>query len=560
MQRKVVTIFGSLVLLAAGVGLGLWLADSRLERATPDAYDTVHEAIQIAQQSYVEPIGTNRLTESTIQGFLSGLDPHSIYIGADRMQQVREQFEASFEGVGISYEFIDGPGEQDTIAVMTVVPGGPSDRAGLQAGDRIVAVDDSSAIGFTHEIVQDRLKGPEGTDVTVTVRRPGRADRLDLVITRDEIPLYTVDASYMLDDRTGYVKVNRFAQTTYREFMDAMRSLEDAGMQRLVLDLRGNSGGYMQMAERISDEFLSEGQVIVSARSRHGEYTETTRATNGGAFEDRPLTVLVDEQSASASEIVAGALQDHDRALIVGRRTFGKGLVQREFPLDDGSALRVTIARFYTPTGRLIQTPYENGREDYYRDKIHRLAADTLTDRAELLQAVPDSLKYETDAGRVVVGGGGIVPDQIVYPDTVDNRFVAAVLRRGVLHGYMRYWIDARADDLRSTWQGRPDDFAREFRMPERAFNALVEHARAEGVRVGPDSPVTQADVSRARGDVQTLMAGQVGRRLFGDDMYVRIRNRVDPVVRRALRSWDDAELLAAQYPVSSTNGHTGFP
>jgi len=476
-----------------------------------------------------------------------------VYIDADRMQAVREQFNASFEGIGVTYELIDGPEERDTIGVLSVLPEGPSEEAGVWAGDRIVAIDGASAVGLNHEEIQDRLKGPEGSTVQVTLRRPGQSEPVQVSIMRDDVPIATLDAAYMLDGMTGYIKINRFAQTTYREFSNALRILDDRGMTRLVLDLRGNAGGYMQMAERVADEFLKDDQVIVSARSRHKEYTQTARASGGGAFEDRPLTVLVDEHSASASEIVAGALQDHDRALIIGRRTFGKGLVQREFQLSDGSGLRVTIARFYTPTGRLIQTDYADGRRDYYEQKARRLDRDTVRTRQALVASMPDSLKYRTDAGRIVLGGGGIVPDHIVPPDTAMHPFIGEVMRAGVLRDFARAWVDERSIELREEWKGDPDGFASSYRVPGTAFPALVQFARSRGIQesVAPagDADTNGVDPALER-YAESLLKSYAGRRLFGTEMGVRIRNQFDPVVEEARRSWGDAELLAARYPV----------
>jgi carboxyl-terminal processing protease len=476
-----------------------------------------------------------------------------VYIDADRMQAVREQFNASFEGIGVTYELIDGPKERDTIGVLSVLPEGPSEKAGVWAGDRIMAIDGASAVGLNHEEIQDRLKGPEGSSVQITLRRPGRSEPVQVSITRDDVPIATLDAAYMLDGMTGYIKINRFAQTTYQEFSNALRILDDRGMSRLVLDLRGNAGGYMQMAERVADEFLKDGQVIVSARSRHKEYTQTARASGGGAFEDRPLTVLVDEHSASASEIVAGALQDHDRALIIGRRTFGKGLVQREFQLSDGSGLRVTIARFYTPTGRLIQTDYADGRRDYYEQKARRLDRDTVRSRQALVASMPDSLKYRTDAGRIVLGGGGIVPDHIVPPDTAMHPFIGEVMRAGVWRDFARAWVDERSIELRDEWKGDPDGFASSYRVPGTAFPALVQFARSRGIQESV-APAGDADGDGVDPAVEryaeSLLKSYAGRRLFGTEMWVRVRNQVDPVVEEARRSWGDAELLAARYPV----------
>ncbi|HHP7237181.1 S41 family peptidase [Longibacter sp.] len=553
MQRTVLLGLASLVLLSGGILGGIWLSQAKIARQTPDEYRLVEEAVQAAETAYVDSVSRDRLSEYAIEGFLGSLDPHSVYIDADRMQAVREQFNASFEGIGVTYELIDGPAERDTIGVLSVLPEGPSEEAGVWAGDRIVAIDGASAVGLNHEEIQDRLKGPEGSTVKVTLRRPGRGEPVQVLITRDDVPIATLDAAYMLDGMTGYIKINRFAQTTYREFSNALRILDDRGMNRLVLDLRGNAGGYMQMAERVADEFLKEGQVIVSARSRHQEYTQTARASGGGAFEDRPLTVLVDEHSASASEIVAGALQDHDRALIIGRRTFGKGLVQREFQLSDGSGLRVTIARFYTPTGRLIQTDYADGRRDYYAQKARRLDRDTVRTRQALVASTPDSLQYRTDAGRIVLGGGGIVPDHIVPPDTALHPFIGDVMRLGVLRDFARAWVDERSIELRDEWKGDPDGFASSYRVPGTAFPALVQFARSRGIQA------SVASAGDADGDgvnpaveryAESLLKSYAGRRLFGTEMWVRVRNQLDPVVEEARRSWGDAELLAARYPV----------
>jgi len=553
MQRTVLLGLASLVLLSGGIFGGIWLSQAKVARQTPDEYRIVEEAVQAAEAAYVDSVSRNRLSEYAIEGFLGSLDPHSVYIDADRMQAVREQFNASFEGIGVTYELIDGPEERDTIGVLSVLPEGPSEEAGVWAGDRIVAIDGASAVGLNHEEIQDRLKGPEGSTVQVTLRRPGQSEPVQVSIMRDDVPIATLDAAYMLDGMTGYIKINRFAQTTYREFSNALRILDDRGMTRLVLDLRGNAGGYMQMAERVADEFLKDDQVIVSARSRHKEYTQTARASGGGAFEDRPLTVLVDEHSASASEIVAGALQDHDRALIIGRRTFGKGLVQREFQLSDGSGLRVTIARFYTPTGRLIQTDYADGRRDYYEQKARRLDRDTVRTRQALVASMPDSLKYRTDAGRIVLGGGGIVPDHIVPPDTAMHPFIGEVMRAGVLRDFARAWVDERSIELREEWKGDPDGFASSYRVPGTAFPALVQFARSRGIQesVAPagDADTNGVDPALER-YAESLLKSYAGRRLFGTEMGVRIRNQFDPVVEEARRSWGDAELLAARYPV----------
>ncbi|HEX7070716.1 MAG TPA: S41 family peptidase, partial [Rhodothermales bacterium] len=284
-------------IVSAGFLLGMRVGGIFADRDVNEAVEKMAAAFRLIDQVYVDEVDTQALVEESIEGVLRQLDPHSVYIDAERMRRVREEFDASFEGVGIAYELIPGPDAQDTVAVLSVIPGGPSEAAGLISGDRILAVDDSNAIGFTSQDVQTYLKGPSGSTVKVTVRRPGHPNILDYVITRDQVPIVTVDAAYMVDDRTGYVGLNRFARTTHREFVDAVRSLRDQGMERLVLDLRDNSGGFMDQAVKIADEFLPEGLTIVSARSRHAEFSQTYTSRPSGIAEEMPVIVLVNEAS-----------------------------------------------------------------------------------------------------------------------------------------------------------------------------------------------------------------------------------------------------------------------
>jgi len=543
-------------LIALGAILGQWLYDGAAATPDPDALKTLGAAYEVIRQSYVEPVPPESLSRTAIEGMAGSLDPFSVYISRERMKQVEETFRGSFEGIGVTYERIDGPGGQDTIGVVTVVPGGPSAKAGLRAGDRIVQVNGGSAVGWEHAKIRRRLKGPEGSSVTVTLRRPRRPEPITTTITRGNVPLETVQAAYMMPDRTGYVRLGRFARTTANELSEALRKLDDEGMERLILDLRGNAGGLMSMAEKVADEFLVEGQLIVRARSRHEEYGGARYASEKGQFEDRPLTVLVDERSASASEIVAGALQDHDRALLVGRRTFGKGLVQRQFDLRDGSGLRLTVARFYTPSGRLLQRPDTTGEDTLLTTVDTSSTVDTST--------VPDSLIHRTDAGRVVVGGGGIVPDRVVQVDEL-HPYRVAVQQGGVLRDFARQWIDVHGDSLRRRWEGRPDAFADQYVLPATVYPAFVRYAAERGIRVAADAPgsggasgkasgngesFSQADVQAARSAIETIMKSYVGQRLFGAAMRIRIQNTTNPIVSTALGLWPPATAWADRYPV----------
>ena len=310
----------------------------------------------------------NKRTEDAIESMFNNLDPHSMYIEPEASEAIDENFDGKFQGIGIQFQVI-----QDTITVITPISGGPSDQLGIRSGDRIIEINDSSAVGFSNEDVRNALRGPKGSKVDVTIKRPNVKQPLEFTITRDDIPLYTVDTSYMLDDRTGYVKINRFAATTHEEFMEAMEELEGKGMERIVLDLRGNPGGYLAQAIAIGEEFFPRGTKIVSTKSRHNRFTSTYFSRKNGEYREMPVIVLVNEGSASASEIVSGAIQDHDRGLVVGQRTFGKGLVQQQYSLVDSSKIRVTISRYYTPSGRLIQKPYsKEGAEEYAYEVYHR--------------------------------------------------------------------------------------------------------------------------------------------------------------------------------------------
>lgn len=554
--RKIVT--SGVLILVVGVLLGMEIGAVVSGDDTFESLKKLENAFLMINERYVQDVDSSVLTESAIKGMLRELDPHSVYIDAKQMEKVREDFNATFEGIGISYEIIEGANEQDTVTVLNPLPGGPSEEAGLLSGDRIVAINDSTSIGYTHTDVQKNLKGPRGTQVDVTVKRPGYSQTLDFTITRDKIPLYTKDAHYMLDEQTGYIRLNRFARTTYDEFMAAMEDLKAQGMQRLVLDLRENAGGFMDMAVKISDEFLGADRLIVEARSRHDDYNQESRAKGGDSFEEGAVMVLVNEHSASASEIVAGALQDHDRALIVGRRTFGKGLVQKQFALRDGSVLRLTISRFYTPSGRLIQTPYDNGvRDDYYKEKYDRYRRDRTLSIDEIKEQIPDSLKYTTDSGRIVFGGGGILPDYIIYPDSV-SEFVKSIIGRSLDNDFSRFWLDRHGDAFAHEWEGRRSEFIQEFRLSDAMYEDFLEFIELRDVHVVAANSPELADTTgetrsyfsteEARAD-QPLMASRIksriAQRVFDRSATYPITQEFDTVIQEAMKLWPSAEELA---------------
>ncbi len=569
--------------LALGTVLGMTIQSAITEDNTYQNLMKLEEAFSVITKRYVEDVDTAKLSRDAIEGMLEGLDPHSVFIDAERMKEVREGFDASFEGIGISYEWTEGRAGKDSLTVLNPIPGGPSEEAGLRAGDRIIRVDGENAVGWQREDVEKYLKGPKGTKVNVSVKRPRFPDPLEFTITRDKIPIYTVDAFHMIDDETGYIRLNRFARTTREEVRSALIDLKGRGMQRLVFDLRGNSGGYMNMAVSITDEFLSGSQMIVYTRSRHEGNNEEHVARGGGLFEDKPLIVLVDENSASASEIVAGALQDHDRALLVGRRTFGKGLVQQQYPLPDGSVLQLTTSRYYTPAGRLIQTPYDMGdREAYYHrqrsryDSIGTTASiygdldqmvfdDIEAGRqstyhiADYLDVVPDSVKFRTDGGRTVLGGGGILPDFLVTSPS--SSIMRAIFNFD--HEFVRTWMDQN-DDIRSAWEHRQDEFNRSFRIDGKVWDAFWAFAEKErGIRIvaSPDEAGTEEDdpgrriarftrleVDAEREVIETRLKAYVARRIWGVAAWYPVIHQIDPVFQQAMRLWEPAGQLAVTY------------
>ncbi len=545
MRFKTFYTIPALLLLVVGAVIGMQLESTRSGKDTFRSLQKLQDAFLLVNKQYVDEVDPEKAVEGAILGMLEELDPHSSYISAEEIREIQEGYEGSFGGVGILFEQRD-----DTARVISVVADGPSESAGVMAGDRIVAINDSSAIGLPDGGIQKRLKGPIGTKVRMTVTRHGSAKPIEFVITRGRIPLYSVDSAYMIDDRTGFIRIDRFAATTYTEFMEALRDLKSQGMERLILDLRDNPGGIMESAVRIADEMLSGGKTIVYTKGRVSEMDEMYRSTDGGSFEHQPVIVLVSPMSASASEIVAGALQDQDRGLIVGQRTFGKGLVQRQFPLPDGSVLQMTVARYYTPSGRLIQTHYENGHlDEYYQEKFSDL--ESTFNLSEYAETIPDSLKYKTAQGRIVFGGGGILPDYVIQPDSVSPFWT--VIRRVYDFNFMRDQFSKHEYDLRKKWGESREAFIQQFEVSDQTWNDFVDYIMAEEAKATTDAGkdqkrLTEADLESVRPRLKTLLKARLGQQLFGSRVWHPIYNKIDPEVQEALRLWDNAEMLAAYH------------
>ncbi len=477
---------------------------------------------------YVDEVDEDKLVEEAIIHLLENLDPHSTYLNAAEVKKMNEPLQGNFEGIGIQFNLAD-----DTLMVIQPVSGGPSEKAGILAGDRIVTVNDTLIAGvkMSTEDIMSRLRGPKNTKVRLKVIRRGVKEPLDFTLTRDEIPLYSLDASYMLREKTGYIRVNRFGATTSEEFRKALAALQKEGMQDLVLDLQGNGGGYLNAAIDMANEFLEKDQLIVYTEGRRSPRSDFF-AKGTGAFRKGRLVVLVDEFSASASEIVTGAVQDWDRALVVGRRSFGKGLVQRPVDLPDGSMIRLTVARYYTPAGRCIQKPYEDIGK-YNDDLIERY------NKGEMMSAdsihFPDSLKFRTHRlGRVVYGGGGIMPDYFVPVDTTLYTPYHRRLRdKGVLMEHHYHAVDAHRREWMATYRTL-DDFYQHFEVDASLLDELVATGREMGIECNDEE-----EFARTLPLLTLQMKALIARALWGMDAYYQVINDANASIRKAV------ELLA---------------
>lgn len=476
--------------------------------------------------AYVDTVKNGALVERAIREVLQQLDPHSTYITAEEMVGVKESFDGSFSGIGIEFNVLN-----DTIIVVNVIAGGPSETVGLLPNDRIVAVDGKSVIGTKQIDVPKILRGPKGTKVDMEIVRHGEKEPLEFTVVRDNIPINSVDAAYKVDPKTGYIRVNRFGNTTVKEFSDAVAKM--GPIDALILDLRGNGGGSMDAAVKMSNFFLPKGSLIVSTEGMKVP-PEQISAPVDGPFTEGKVVVLVNETSASSSEIVSGAIQDWDRGLIVGRRTFGKGLVQRQFPLEDGSAVRLTVARYHTPSGRVIQRPFEYGQRDAYYEDFNRRFENGAKD------SVGDSTQvYKTlHSGRTVYGGGGISPDVVVSLDTSGyTKYWGNLVRKGIINDFVIEYMDKHRKELEAKY---PDvkQFIASFTIADAILDELVEMAGAKGVEYNA------AEFEQSKKDIRTQLKALFAQKLWGvNEFYMVFNSEDDPEFAKAievLKNWDE--------------------
>lgn len=518
--------------LAAGLLIGGKLGTKSGPSEVSDDIQKFREVLSLVKNEYVDTANTKPLVEDAIEHLLSKLDPHSAYIPASDRIAANEDLRGNFEGIGIEFNIF-----HDTLVVVAALSGGPSESLGIRSGDKIVKVDDKSIAGIklTTADVQRYLKGPKGTEVKIEVIRKSEKNPLTFTIIRDRIPQYSVDASYMIDHEIGYIKVSRFAQKTHAEVKEAMTKLKKEGMKKLVLDLQGNPGGYMDQAIDIADEFLSKGKKIVFTKGQETKYNEDAVSTEQGDFETGDLIVLVNEGSASASEIVSGALQDNDRALIVGRRSFGKGLVQRPFDLNDGSEVRLTISRYYTPSGRSIQKPYEN-LDEYDKDisKRYKHGEFFVADSVKF----NDSLRYKTLNGRTVYGGGGIMPDYFVPLDTTNtSSYFNELYIANVLREYAFNYAEVNKEKLKA--QGFPK-FRFEFVVDDGMLSKVV--AMGEQAKV----KANWKDLNKNKFLFQTYLKAEIARRVWDNNHYYPIFNETNEVLQQAIKLFDRIPELSS--------------
>ena len=483
----------------------------------------VNALLDFIEQQYVDTISKDKLTERTITAMLKSLDPHSDYIPAQEFDLVNDPLKGNFDGIGVEFNIID-----DTIRIINPIIGGPSEKLGIKSGDRIVKVNDSTVAGvkITNKKVFDKLRGPGGSKVKVSIKRSGMSKLLDFTIVRDAIPIYSIDVSYLVKPDIGYIKVSRFAETTYDEYLKAFNELSKQGMKKLILDLRGNGGGFLKIAVDLSDEFLMSGlQIVYTEGKAHPK--KMYEASSRGGFEKNDLVVLIDEGSASASEIVAGALQDNDRATIIGRRSFGKGLVQDQMDLSDGSAIRLTIARYYTPTGRCIQKSYKEGTEAYYNEEVERYEDGELYNADSM--KIDKSKSYKTPGGKIVYGGGGIVPDVFVPLDTIKySSYVNRLYYSGMINAFCLDYTDKNRSTLTKAYTNALS-FISKYNVNENDIQALKQYALAKKFTY------QDGNAGLTSKGLKQLMKALIGRNLFDKDAYYPIINENDNCIIKAV-------------------------
>jgi len=526
-------VIGLAIVAGIFIGIRIDTSDKNSRFLIYPKSDKLTNIINYIEQEYVDTVDREDLIEDAVPSLLENLDPHSVYIPASDLQRVNEPLEGGFSGIGVQFNM-----QKDTIAIIKTIPNGPSELVGILPGDRIIFVEDSLVAGVdmpTNDVI-GMLKGKKGTKVMVKILRRGEPELIDFEIVRDDIPLYSVDVSYMITDKIGYIKINQFSRTTHAEFLKGMQKLRAMGMEKIIVDLRGNGGGYLNAATKIADEFLAQDLLIVytegRARPRNNEF-----ATDEGLWEDKDVLILIDEYSASASEILAGAIQDNDRGVIMGRRSFGKGLVQEQIVLNDGSAMRLTIARYYTPTGRSIQKPYTNGKKDYYMEVMERYEHGEFVDSDSIKFA--DSLKYKTPEGNIVYGGGGIMPDIFIPIDTTGyTEYFGQLRNRGLIYRFAFEYTDKNR-----AWLSELETVDQILRALERKnmMKEFIRFADKNGIKPGQKDLAVSGDI------IETQLKAYIARNIIDNDGFYPIIHKIDQTLQSAVELFSTLETRGNQ-------------
>ncbi|GIZ09141.1 S41 family peptidase [Flavobacterium sp. UMI-01] len=509
-------LFG--VTLAVGVVLGEWMQTSTQTPflATNSAKDKLSQLIDFIENDYIDDVNTDSIVNLTVDKIMKQLDPHSVYVPTEEQMRVEENMRGDFVGIGISFYMY-----KDSLAVIRPIENGPSAKAGIKAGDRILYANNTKLFGrkLPNDSLFSQLKGTRGSSVQLVVYRKSQRKLMRFNLEREVIPLKSVDVALLLKPHKGYIKINRFAETTFKEFKSALLQLKKAGMTSVIIDVRDNGGGYMEQAIAIADVFLKKDQLIVFTKNKK-DMVEKTFATGNGVFKEGKVIILINENSASASEILAGAIQDNDRGVVVGRRSFGKGLVQREMNFQDGSAVRLTVARYYTPTGRSIQKSYKKGNESYFKEAESRFLSGELYAKDSI--KIADSLQFKTPKGRIVFGGGGIVPD-IFVPLETDNPNVNYLLQSGIVGNFVFEQLDKHRNDFK---QMAFRKFLTQMEQEEVYYKRFQEYIYKNRLAL---------NLSGSQGVVKRYLHAEMARQLYGDNAYYELLLKEDKMIQRVL-------------------------
>ncbi len=541
MKKKYTYIIPTLLGLAIAIGIfiggKLHFNDSPEKLfSTNSKKDKLNRLIDYIDYQYVDDINTDSIVDLTVNNILGKLDPHSVYIPKSEMEAVAENMKGDFVGIGIQFNRV-----KDTVTVVRAIKDGPSDIKGIKAGDKILMADKDTLYGnqILNEELISKLKGKHGTKVRLKVLKKPENEIFYITIKRDVVPIRSVEANFMLSSDLGYIKINRFAESTFKEFKEALSSLQKRGAKKLVLDLRDNPGGYLEIAEKIADEFLTDGKLILFTKNKKGKI-ENAFATKKGNFEGKPVFVLINERSASASEIIAGALQDNDIGTIVGRRSFGKGLVQREMDLGDGSAVRLTVSRYYTPTGRSIQRSYDKGHKDYYQKFIER------HDSGELVSVdsikVADSLKFKTPKGKIVYGGGGIIPDVFVPIGTVEEERVESLDSRGYFSDFIFRFLERD----RTRFANFPKvEFINDYKVDDIIFERFIDYALGSNIKM---------DFYGQDEKIKRFLKANIAEQMYSPNLAAEIKSTEDKMLQKILELNQEKIEIDSEHIIEANN------